>query len=111
MLSAIDIIITIPFNIWYAMMYLKISLLPWPGWKFIHNDWSQIKVITAAELKRHPRLFYQFEVTRWMCVVYGLVFFIFFGVAAEARKHYTSAWQYVLKIFFWQTGLSRESSG
>jgi hypothetical protein len=43
-------------------------------------------------------------------VVYGFLFFLFFGVGAEARKHYASAWKYASKIFFWQTGLSQEPS-
>jgi pheromone a factor receptor len=111
MLSGIDIVITIPFNIWYFTTYFQSPLLPWPGWKSVHSDWSQINAITTAELRRSPRLFYQFEVTRWMCIVYGFVFFVFFGVASEGRKHYMFAWQSILKIFCGQRGLSRESSG
>jgi hypothetical protein len=92
MLSGIDILvnilITIPFNIWYSTAWFP--TYPWPGWNAIHRNWSYT--------------------TRWMYVVYGFVFFGLFGVAAGARKHYASAWQYVSKIFCWQTKLSREPS-
>jgi pheromone a factor receptor len=111
MLSGIDIIITIPFNIWYLTTFFQNPLSPWPGWKVIHSNWSHIASITTVGLRSIPQWFYQFEVTRWMCVVYGFVFFVFFGAAAEARKHYTYAWQYVAQIFSWKTGFSRESFG
>jgi pheromone a factor receptor len=111
MLSGIDILITIPLNIWYFTTFFQIPVSPWPGWKFVHSNWSQIEQYTTADVKSSPPMFYQFEVTRWMCVVYGFVFFGLLGVTAEARKHYWSAWKSVSKLLCLQTGLLRESSG
>jgi uncharacterized membrane protein YoaT (DUF817 family) len=111
-LSGIDIFITIPNNIWYFTTFFKFPLSPWPGWKFIHSGWSKIALFTSAELRNIGlEMFYQSEVTRWMCVIYGLVFFGLFGVTAEARERYTSAWQFVSTIVCWKTGFLRELSG
>jgi pheromone a factor receptor len=100
-LSSFDIIIIIPFNVWYFTTWFPI--VPWPGWKVIHSDWHRIRQITAADLKINPQIFYKYEIPRWMGVVYGFVFFLFFGVGAEARKHYVSSWKYVSKTVSWQT--------
>jgi pheromone a factor receptor len=107
MLSAIDIIVTIPFNIWFFTTWSQSPLAPWPGWAIVHSDWSQISFFTNAELRGAPKLFYQVEITRWMSVIYGFVFFVFFGVAAEANR---PLWQYISKIFHWRKGFPAESS-
>jgi Pheromone A receptor len=109
MLSGIDMAITIPFNIWYFTTYFRFHLLPWLGWKVVHSDWSQILGFTTAKLRTAPRSFYQLEITRWICVIYGFVFFGLFCATAEAKKRYASAWQYVSKIFCWKIGFSQES--
>jgi Pheromone A receptor len=107
MLSGLDMLVTIPFNAWYFASWFPV--VSWPGWNFVHRYRSQVVQITTAELKSTPKYFYQLEVIRWMNVAFGLVFFVFFGVSAEARKHYADAWRYVLKTFFWQPGSSQES--
>jgi pheromone a factor receptor len=109
MLSAIDMAITIPFNTWYFTTWIQTTLVSWPGWKALHRNFSQISVVTTAEVRSDSRLYSQTEITRWMYVAYGFIFFGLFGVTAEARKHYASAWLYVLQIFSWKTGFSRES--
>jgi pheromone a factor receptor len=110
MLSSIDMLFTIPFNIWWFTTYFQVPILPWPGWKYIHSDWSNILRLTTAELRANPHLLYQVEISRWICVFYGFIFFVFFGVTAEARKHYASPWQTVSKTFYRQKGFPRESS-
>jgi Pheromone A receptor len=109
-LSGIDMAITIPFNIWHFTTFSKLSPSSWPGWKPLHSKWSLIPVFTAAELRTisaHP--FYELEIARWICVVYGFVFFGLFCATAEVKKCYASAWQHVSKIFCWKTGFSQES--
>jgi Pheromone A receptor len=110
MLSGIDMAITIPFNIWYCTTWAKVPLAPWPGWKFIHSNWSQVQLLTTVEWRSSPPLSYQVEITRWMNVVYGLIFFGLLGVTAEARKYYAFAWQRVSKTFRGQTQFSRKLS-
>jgi Pheromone A receptor len=104
MLSGIDILITIPYNIWYLMTLATANILPWPGWNAIHNsNWSQILLVTLAVLRNFPQSLYRVQVPRWMYVVYGFIFFALFGISDEAMKRYWSAWQYVSKIFCWKT--------
>jgi Pheromone A receptor len=109
MLSGMDIAIAIPFNIWYFTT--NFPLLPWLGWKAVHRHWSQVFIMNPAVSRTDPRMFYQAEIPRWTCVVYGFLFFFFFGVTAEARRQYASVWKYVSKLFCWQAKFSRESSG
>jgi pheromone a factor receptor len=111
MLSGIDILVTIPFNIWYFTTFFQTPLAPWLGWDAVHGDFSRILTTTNAELRSVPRNLYQVEITRWMCVAYGFVFFGLFGVTLEARNYYASVWQNVSKIFYWKTRFSRGSSG
>jgi Pheromone A receptor len=107
MLCGIDLFVTISLNLWYFRTWFPI--LPWQGWMAIHSAWSQIRIVTTAELEATPSAFYQLEIMRWVCVVYGFLFFCFFGITAEARKRYTSAWTCISKICCWRTELSGES--
>jgi pheromone a factor receptor len=105
-LSGIDILITIPFNVWYFATWFPVAI-PWPGWKSIHSGWSHIPLVTLADLTSNPSAFYQFEMSRWIWVAYGFIFFGLLGVSPGARMHYASAWQYLL---CWRGGFSRKSS-
>jgi Pheromone A receptor len=107
MLCGIDSLITISLNIWYFRTWFP--TYPWPGWKLIHSNWSQISFATAAELAGAPQALYQLEIARWVCVGYGFIFFGFFGIAAEARTNYASACRCVSKVFWWKTGFPGES--
>jgi pheromone a factor receptor len=110
MLSGIDILITIPFNIWFFTTWFDGGLFPWPGWDGIHSNWSQLPEVPTAVLKAIPQLLYEGEISRWINVAYGLVFFGFFGVATEARVQYVGAWRYVSRMFYSQVPSSPQSS-
>jgi pheromone a factor receptor len=110
MLSGIDIAITIPFNIWYFTTVFQAALPSWPGWKSVHGHFSQIEIFTTAVLNSHLQVLCEMELTRWTSVLYGFLFFLFFGVGAEARKHYLHAWYYISKIFCLQMESFRGSS-
>lgn len=106
-LSGIDILITIPYNVWSFTTWFPIS--PWPGWKAVHS-WSKIPVIPASVWRTNPSTNWMCELGRWISVVYAFAFFLFFGVGAEVRRDYKSAWDYVSKKFCWQRGSSQTSS-
>jgi Pheromone A receptor len=109
-LSGVDMVVTIPFNLWYTKTYVD-YIFPWPGLGYIRSLRSQITVILRANIQTTPRFLYQLELARWNAVLYGLIFFGFFGLSAEARKRYASVWLHVSKIFCWKTRFLRESSG
>lgn len=44
------------------------------------------------------------EMSRWLIIACGLIFFGFFGFADEARKHYRLAAQFVSKRVGYSTG-------
>jgi pheromone a factor receptor len=97
MLSGLDLLITIPLNIYAFSTWFPIS--PWPGWAAVHSNFSHVERITAVEWRSDAGLLAAVEATRWTSVLYALLFFMFFGVGAEARKHYTSALKCVGKRF------------
>jgi Pheromone A receptor len=109
-LSGVDMVVTIPFILWYTKTYLD-YILPWPGLGYLRSLRSQVVVSASADIQSSPRLVYQLELARWNAVLYGLIFFGFFGVSAEAREHYASVWLYVSKTFYWKTRFLRGSSG
>jgi Pheromone A receptor len=100
-LSGIDIAATMPYNLWYFTAFI-IGIASWPGWKFLHDTLSQVAHSSTAQVRDNPKILYQLEINRWILCLMEL--FSLFGVSAEAREHYISAW------ICWQTGFS-ESSG
>jgi pheromone a factor receptor len=63
---------------------------PWISWEDTHFGFSTVLKIPGAAWRSSeggPTI----ELTRWMSVVGGLLFFAFFGFAEEARKHYNKA--------------------
>jgi len=105
LLSGVDIIITIPINIYYITVWFPVH--PWRGWSVVHSTWSQIPLIPAAQWQATPRSTLAFETTRWVSVVYGLIFFFFFGIGKEARKPYCYGLHYMAE----RIGLSRRQTG
>jgi Pheromone A receptor len=108
MLSGIDLLITIPFNTWYFVTWFPV--MPWPGWKASHSDWAEIPIITAAQWGRTTSGMVYYEITRWIVVVYGVVFFVFFGLNVGARRNYASTWQHVSKMLYLRMGFPPELS-
>jgi len=111
MLSGIDILITLPFYIWIFTTWFP--LLPWGTWTEIHVDWSVIEVVPAAIWRNDRTAVVSIELTRWISVIYAIIFFIFFGFAEEARKHYRSTLQTVAETVRHQkiSPLSSQPSG
>jgi Pheromone A receptor len=105
--SGLDILITLPFNIWYFVTWF--SIIPTPGLKVNPHDWSHIPTVTRAQWGSSTLLTMFLELPRWIEVVYGFIFFIFFGVGAQAKRDYASAWKYMTKTI-WQRKSPRQPS-
>lgn len=64
---------------------------PWISWENTHYDFGRVGQIPAVIWRMNSRVATAYALTKWSCVVCAFIFFIFFGFSAEARKHYSSA--------------------
>jgi pheromone a factor receptor len=97
-LAGIEVACTIPLASW--AMYLNIHtihLFPYKGWADTHWGFSRVDQFPTLLWHNNRLLAMSLELTRWSPVVCAYVFFIFFGFADEARKHYRLAYTSVAK--------------
>jgi len=64
---------------------------------YLFTDFSRVDQVLAMYWKLDPTTKTGLEMTRWLVVTCGLVFFAFFGFADEAQKHYKLAFDSVAK--------------
>jgi pheromone a factor receptor len=97
-LAGIEVVCTIPLASW--AMYLNIHtihLFPYKGWANTHWGFSRVDQFPALIWHENRLLVLSLELTRWSPVICAFIFFIFFGFADEARKHYRLAYTSVAK--------------
>ena len=96
-LATCEILLTTPlaiFNIWLNATLSPVG--PWISWADTHYDYGRVDQVPALLWRSFPILVISIEVTRWAAPLCALVFFAFFGLADEAKKHYRLAFQWVL---------------
>ncbi|KAF9265062.1 pheromone receptor [Marasmius fiardii PR-910] len=62
-----------------------------------HRNWERVRTISSEEWRGDVIWQGMVEINRWMAVFCGLVFFLLFGFAVEARKSYSTAWKWLVK--------------
>lgn len=91
-LCCIDILCTIPLSIWGLYSQATLSpVIPWQGWAAAHANFSFVGQIPAALWRSDHNSVVALELTRWSSVMCAILFFMFFGFADEARRHYSVA--------------------
>ena len=65
----------------------------------MHFDWGRVGQVPYVlwHLSGDGDVVGVLEFARWSVVFCGVVFFLFFGVAEEARRHYSEAWNWVAR--------------
>ncbi|KAJ2928484.1 hypothetical protein H1R20_g8609, partial [Candolleomyces eurysporus] len=99
-LAMTDIMLTTPlsiFTIWLNSVATPVS--PWISWEDTHFDYGRIGRYPAVVWKMNHLGSVGIEFSRWMVPVCAVIFFTFFGLAAEARKSYKDAFLWVTKPF------------
>jgi pheromone a factor receptor len=100
LLALTDIMCTLPLGIY--VMYSTgrgIPPAPWISWDDTHFDFGQVHTFFAFFWRNNYKLDVSLELTRWVPVFAGLVFFALFGFASEARKQYAKAFWFVVGLF------------
>jgi pheromone a factor receptor len=111
-LAAIEVICTVPLSIYEIYLNVTLGVIsPWISWANTHAEFSRVDQIPAILWRNNPVLASSLELSRWLVVVCGFVFFAFFGFADEAQKHYRLALQSVAKRVGYSTNSMGSSSG
>jgi pheromone a factor receptor len=88
-LASVEMIIVFPMSIAILVYNASTGLNPWISWENTHYDFGRISYISNFLFSLSPQsTITLFELTRWCMPLAGFLFFIFFGLASEARKQY-----------------------
>jgi pheromone a factor receptor len=90
-LSSTELLFTLPMSAWIVAANFKLGINDWVSWADVHSDWNRVDQYASVIWRIDPTLVQGRELNRWAYVVAAVIFFSFFGFAAEARKNYTSA--------------------
>ncbi|KAF8884494.1 fungal pheromone STE3G-protein-coupled receptor [Infundibulicybe gibba] len=97
-LAMTEILFTTPlaaFSIWLNATATPIG--PWRSWADTHFNYSRVRLIPAILWRSNRLLSASMEFSRWVVPLCALIFFVFFGFADEARRHYRLAFWAVVK--------------
>jgi len=103
-LAGIELVCGIPLSSFSLYLNSQAGLRPWKGWADVHSNFSRVILVPSIQWRSDYWNAVALEMTRWSPVVCALIFFMFFGFADEARKHYASYYQTVAKKVGLSTG-------
>ncbi|KAG5722666.1 Pheromone B alpha 3 receptor [Termitomyces sp. T112] len=119
MLAGIEAMLTVPFAFFTIYeSYIKVQMHPWLGWADTHEDFSRVDQTPAILWRSNAEMVLNLEMDRFFVCLCAFLFFLFFGFAEEARKHYRLGIQSVTKrmgistsiTFFNSTGSKTKGS-
>ncbi|KAG8809402.1 a-factor receptor, partial [Serendipita sp. 399] len=71
--------------------------LPYRSWAYVHSNFGRIQYISRFFLTRSKETVILFEISRWCMPFSAILFFLFFGLASEARKQYKRTWNSLMR--------------
>lgn len=96
-LAGVELLFTLPVNVWRtAVIYSSTGLFPYVSWQEMHREYEGIDIVSSFIWRRTNES--GMELNRWSFVIGAIVFFGFFGFADEAKKHYGSALDSVMRL-------------
>ena len=88
-LAALNAFVTVPLAVWVLVTNLRSGpMSPWRGLGHLHSGFSRVDEITETQWRSDPQSVEVVNFRLWIPIATALVFFAFFGLAEEARKHY-----------------------
>ncbi|KAH9943341.1 STE3-domain-containing protein [Epithele typhae] len=111
-LAATEILFSVPLSVYNIVVNLRLTpIYQWAGLDDLHFGFSRIDQIPAIVWRQIPGFESAFAYRIWITVGCGIAFFLLFGFAEEARKHYRSAFESVARrVGFTTLGRSNHSS-
>jgi len=99
-LASMEILFSLPLSIYHLVQNLRVSPLhPWISWEDTHFGFERVDFVPLAFFRFSPVLWIDINISRWLTPFGGFVFFIFFGLAPEARERYKEVYYAVVKHF------------
>ena len=108
--SICDILAGIPITVAYLCFAVKSGLLPYPGLKQEHYDFSDIIQVPAVLWRANMISELSWELNRWIMVWIAFVFFAIFGFTEDSCNNYKAALQAVVCVFRKMTGINSRSN-
>lgn len=97
-LATIELLCTTPFSAYFIYLdATSMPISPYRGWADLHFGYSRVDQVPSVIWHLSSKEVLALELTRWLMIVCALVFFLFFGFAEEARRHYKMAFWRVAK--------------
>ncbi|KAM5538303.1 hypothetical protein V8D89_008034 [Ganoderma adspersum] len=99
-LSTTSLLLMIPISSYG--IYLNITtqpLGPWRSWSDTHFDFGRVEHIPAIIWRASQSSIVAHELNRWLAPACSSIFFLYFGVASEARRNYSVAFRFVMAQF------------
>ncbi|PIL26107.1 hypothetical protein GSI_11861 [Ganoderma sinense ZZ0214-1] len=96
-LAAIEVMFTIPLTIYNIVSNFEQDPYPWRGFADLHSNFGRVRQVAAIVWRQEPQIVSIMRFRQWVPIACAIVFFLFFGLAEEARKHYKLALSSVAK--------------
>ena len=96
-LASLEFLFTLPLTIYNITENYKLAPYKWRGMANLHSRFGRVDQYSAVIWRADPQLVSVINFRLWMPVACAFVFFLFFGLAEEARKHYKMAMTSVAK--------------
>lgn len=98
-LACTEIVCTTPLAVFSIIINAAASpVVPWISWEETHYDFDRVGEVPAILWRSNHLIVVGLTLTKWSTVICAFIFFIFFGFAAEARRHYSSAFTKLLLV-------------
>lgn len=105
-LAGIELLCTVPIATYLLVRELRAPIYQWAGLGDLHWGFSAVHQTSSILWLLDPDNVTLLTMEQWLYVTCGLVFFLFFGCAEEARTHYRQAFTTVAKKLGYSTGPS-----
>lgn len=95
-----EMLLTVPLGAY--SIYLNATeheVQPWISWTNVHYGFSRVGQVPAVVWHLDHVTVVAIELSRWSLPFCAILFFLFFGFAEEARRHYKLAFWWVMKPF------------
>lgn len=110
-LATTELLFTIPVSS-YAV-YLNATaqpIEPWVSWSYVHYKFSRIEQIPSLIWRTNRQLAIALQLGQWLNPLCAIIFFAYFGLAEEARRHYKAAFWSFVKVVGFSSPVSRRGA-
>ena len=86
-LAGADVVFGLPLNLYFLVRAAQ-TARPWLGWAKVHEEWSQVLHFTAAVMIRDDEGMVLRMLSKYLCPMLAIIFFLFFGVSEDSLSEY-----------------------